>query len=199
MNDSAPNASNKPNPGGDPNNANNVNGAKEAQAPGANGTSAPAAQAETATPEAQIKEAQGKAAEYLEGWQRERAEFANYRKRADQERADLYQSAAAETLRKILPVIDDFDRAIANVPAEKTEDDVTKGFILIHRKLLALLENANIKVIDPKGEAFNPAFHEAIGQDAAGTVPSGHVTMVLQKGYMFGDLLLRPALVRVAG
>src|SRR5579859_163094 len=135
MNDTAPNASSAPNNGGDPT---NVNGAKDSQASGAKGTSAPAAQAEatpaTSTPEAQIKEAQAKAAEYLEGWQRERAEFTNYRKRIDQERAELYQSAAVETLRKILPVIDDFDRAVANLPADKTEDEVTKGFLLIHRK-----------------------------------------------------------------
>ncbi len=198
MNNSAPNASNTPN---NSNDQANVNGAKDAQSPGAKGNAAPAAQAEATqpTPEAQIKEAQTKAAEYLEGWQRERAEFTNYRKRIDQERSELYQNAAVETLRKILPVIDDYDRAIANVPADKIDDEVIKGFLLIHRKLMSLLENGNIKVIDPAGEVFNPAFHEAIGQDSSTQVPSGHVSVVLQKGYVFGDKVLRPALVRVAG
>jgi molecular chaperone GrpE len=148
--------------------------------------------------EKQLAEAQAKATEYLDGWQRARAEFVNYRKRAEKEREESYQNASAETLRKILPIIDDFDRAVSNVPADKTEDEIIKGFSLIHRKLLTLLETSGIKVINPVGEKFDPAFHEAIGQDESGDVPSGHVTTVLQKGYLHGDKVLRPALVRVA-
>src|SRR5262249_50826706 len=144
--------------------------------------------------EAQLSEAQAKAAEYLDGWQRARAEFANYRKRADQERAEAYGNAAVDTLRKMLPVIDDFDRAISNVPQDKANDDVIKGFSLIHRKLTNLVEGAGITLINPVGEAFDPKFHEAIGTDESSTVPSGHVTVVLQKGYLYGDKVLRPAL-----
>ena len=149
--------------------------------------------------EVQLSEAQAKAAEYLDGWQRARAEFANYRKRADQERAEAYGNASVDTLRKILPVIDDFDRAISNVPPDKANDEVIKGFNLIHRKLSNLLEGAGITVINPVGEEFNPKYHEAIGTDESSDVPSGHVTAVLQKGYLYGDKVLRPALVRVAG
>src|SRR5215813_159056 len=69
--------------------------------------------------EAQLAEAQAKAAEYLDGWQRARADFVNYRKRSEQERADAYSNATVDTLRRLLPVIDDFDRALANVPADK--------------------------------------------------------------------------------
>ncbi len=157
----------------------------------------PTVPAETSL-ETQLLEAKAKAAEYLDGWQRARADFVNYRKRSEQERADAYQNASVETLRKLLPVIDDFDRALANVPADKANDDVIKGFNLIHRKLLTLLENAGIKVINPAGEVFNPAYHEAIGQDESSDVPSGHISTVLQKGYLHGDKVLRPALVRVA-
>ena len=64
--------------------------------------------------------------------------------------------------------------------------------------MVTLLENTGIKVINPVGEEFNPAFHEAIGQDETSDVPSGHISAVLQKGYMHGDKVLRPALVRVA-
>src|SRR5436190_8964397 len=148
--------------------------------------------------ETQLTEAKAKAAEYLDGWQRSRADFVNYRKRSEQERADAYQTASAETLRKLLPVIDDFDRALANVPADKGDDEVIKGFNLIHRKMLMLLESSGITVINPVGEVFNPAYHEAIGQDETSDVPSGHITTVLQKGYLHGDKVLRPALVRVA-
>jgi molecular chaperone GrpE len=159
--------------------------------------------AETTVPaetslETQLSEAKAKAAEYLDGWQRARADFINYKKRSEQERADAYQTAATETLRKLLPVIDDFDRALSNVPSEKADDDVIKGFNLIHRKMVTLLESSGIKVINPVGEVFNPAYHEAIGQDESSDLPSGHITVVLQKGYLHGDKVLRPALVRVA-
>jgi len=148
--------------------------------------------------EAQLSEAQAKAAEYLDSWQRERASFANFRKRADKEREDLFQTAAVETYKKLLPVIDDFERAIGNVPADRAEDELLKGFTLIHRKFLTLLEGAGIKAVDPKGELFNPALHEALGHDDTNAVASGHVSTVLQKGYLYGDKVLRPALVRVA-
>ena len=169
-----------------------VNGAESA------GNDAQQAPAEVSL-EAQLTDAQAKAAEYLDGWQRARAEFANYRKRADQERAEAYGNASVDTLRKILPVIDDFDRAISNVPQDKANDDVMKGFNLIHRKLTNLLEGSGITVINPVGEPFNPKYHEAIGTDESSDVPSGHVTAVLQKGYLYGDKVLRPALVRIAG
>jgi molecular chaperone GrpE len=148
--------------------------------------------------DAQLTEARAKADEYLDGWQRARAEFANYRKRADKERDEAYQIGAVEMLRKLMPIIDDFDRAIANVPADKSGDDIIKGFSLIYRKLLTQLENAGIKIINPVGEVFNPAYHEAIGHDETSNVPSGHVSTVLQKGYLYDDKVLRPALVRVA-
>src|SRR5512137_1066926 len=90
--------------------------------------------------EMQLADAQAKVNEYLDGWQRSRAEFANYKKRAEKERDEAFQNGAVETLRKLLPVMDDFDRAVSNVPAEKVDDDVIKGFSLIHRKLLTLLE-----------------------------------------------------------
>jgi molecular chaperone GrpE len=150
------------------------------------------------TLEMELSAAQAKANEYLDGWQRARADFVNYKKRADKERDEAYQNGAVDTFKKLLPVIDDFDRAIANLPTDAANNDVIKGFALIHRKLLGLLENTGVKVINPVGEVFNPSFHEAIGQDESSNVPSGHVSTVLQKGYVYGDKVLRPALVRVA-
>lgn len=152
----------------------------------------------TVTIEAQLAEVQAKAAEYLDGWQRARADFANYKKRAEKERDDLMISAGIDTWKKLLPVIDDLDRAVSALPEDKQNDDLLKGFILIQRKLMTLLDNAGVKVVNPVGEEFNPTFHEAIGQDDSDTIKSGHVTLVLQKGYLFGDRILRPALVRVA-
>lgn len=148
--------------------------------------------------QAQLAEAQSKTAEYLDQLRRERASFENFRRRTDKEREEAHQNATINTLMRILPVIDDFERAIANVPAERAEDEVIKGFSLIHRKLLNLLETAGIKAIDPQGAPFDPAYHEAIGQDEGSDLQSGQVTVVLQKGYVYGERVLRPALVRVA-
>lgn len=166
-----------------------------------NGTASesPKVESTTTAPEEQVKVAEAKAKEYLDGWQRERAEFSNYRRRAEKEREDISQSAAVEVLGKLLPVLDDFDLAIANIPADKAGEEVNKGFQMIHRKLGGLLDNAGVKVINPVGEPFDPAQHEALGQDPAGDVPAGHVSAVLRKGYLYGTKVLRAALVRVAG
>jgi molecular chaperone GrpE len=149
--------------------------------------------------DAQVKEAQAKAKEYLDGWQRERAEFANFRRRADKEREDTFQAAAVDVLSKLLPILDDFDLAIANVPADKANEEVIKGFQMIHRKFSGLLEGVGIKVINPTGQPFDPAHHEALGEDTTSDLPAGHVTIVLRKGYLYGNKVLRAALVRVAG
>jgi len=147
---------------------------------------------------AAVIEAQAKSKEYLDALQRERAEFANYRRRVDRERDEVYQTATIDTLKKLLPVIDDFDRALTSVPAEKANEDLAKGVTLIHRKMLSLLDVAGVKLINPVGEAFDPKAHEAIGHDESDTVETGHVSTVLQKGYMYGDKVIRPAIVRVA-
>ncbi len=148
--------------------------------------------------EAQLAAAQAQANEYLDGWQRARADFANFRKRAEKDLEESYQNASVEALRKLLPILDDFDRAIANLPADKAEDEINKGFSLIHRKLTALLEGAGLKAFDPKGELFDPKYYEALGHEITDAVPSGHVSSVLQKGYLHGERVIRPALVRVA-
>lgn len=148
--------------------------------------------------ESQLAEVQKQAADYLDQLQRERASFATYRRRTEKEREEVAQVAAVETLKRLLPIIDDFDRAIAALPAEKAADESIRGFGLIHRKFVALLDLVGVKVVDPIGQPFDPAYHEAIGQDSSTDVPSGHITMVLQKGYTYADKPLRPALVRVA-
>ncbi|MCS6870168.1 MAG: nucleotide exchange factor GrpE [Anaerolineae bacterium] len=159
---------------------------------------AEAVSAESVSLEAQLEEARRKADEYLNGWKRVLAEFDNYRKRAEKEREEIAQNATIETLRRLLPVIDDFERALNSLPAERAEDETLKGFVLIHRKLISLLESANLTQINPIGQAFDPTRHEAIGQEPSSDVASGHVSAVLQKGYLYGERVIRPALVRVA-
>jgi molecular chaperone GrpE len=154
--------------------------------PEANGAST-----EVSTLKAQVEE-------YLSGWQRTRAEFANYKKRTDRELSESRQKGALETLTKLLPIIDDFERAMGSIPAEMQDNPWTSGVSLLLKKFEKLLSEYDVTVIDPTGQPFDPGRHEAIGMDDSDTVESGHVTVTLQKGYVSGDKVLRPALVRVA-
>lgn len=138
------------------------------------------------------------AQEYLDGWQRERAEFANYRKRVENQLKDSYQNASLDLLKKFLPIIDDFERAMATAPAETTDQAWHNGVMLIHRKFQKILEDYGVEAMDPVGQPFDPNRHEAIGADDSPDSKSGHVTQTLQKGYVYGDQVLRPAMVRVA-
>lgn len=136
----------------------------------------------------------------LEGWQRSRAEFLNYKKRTDREIKESRDKAALDALAKVLPIIDDFERAVQNIPEDLKANPWVSGTALIQRKFDKLLEEFSVQRIDPTGEPFDPRFHEAIGTDASTEdIPGGHVTVTLQKGYVSGERVLRPALVRVAG
>lgn len=145
-----------------------------------------------------LAEAQKKAQEYFEGWQRERADFSNYKKRAERDLMTMRFNAKLDTLKTLLPVLDDFERAMASLPEELRDHAWLDGVSAIQRKLVKTLEDEGVQAIDPTGELFDPNLHEAIGRDSDTDVASEHVTVTLQKGYVCGDRVLRPALVRVA-
>lgn len=148
--------------------------------------------------EEKLAQSEAKAAEYLDGWQRARAEFANARKRLEKERADAYGNATADVLSKLLPIIDDFKRAFDNVPAAIAQDKWFTGIQLVHRKLHTLLENNNLEVIPSVGQPFDPNLHEAISQEASDNYESGLVIRELQTGYRIGTRVLRPAMVIIS-
>jgi molecular chaperone GrpE len=143
----------------------------------------------------QLTETQAQVAEYKDGWQRALADFQNYKRRTDAERADTYQNAVGNIIKRYLPVLDDMERAMAARPADLPWSD---GIELIYRKLQTILENEGLKRIEAEGQPFDPNFHEAISQEPADGVESGHVIGVVQNGYMLGERVIRPALVRVA-
>lgn len=143
-------------------------------------------------------EAQKEAKTNEDGWQRARAEFANYKKRNERERRELFQRAALDTLRSLLPIIDDFDRAFESVPDEISDDAWIGGVSMIQRKFNNLLEQYEVEAIDPTGGPFDPNLHQAIGAEDSDEVESGHVIETLQKGYRAGEQVLRLALVKVA-
>ena len=143
-------------------------------------------------------ESQKEAQTNKDGWQRARAEFANYKKRVEKEKTEMFQRASVDTLKELLPIFDDFDRAFDNIPDEISDNPWIGGVSMIQRKFESLLAKYDVEVIDPTNEPFDPNFHEAVGTDDSDDIESGNVTVTLQKGYKSGDHILRPALVRVA-
>jgi len=143
-------------------------------------------------------EAQKEAKANEDGWQRARAEFANFKKRNERERREVFQRAALDTLKSLLPIIDDFDRAFESVPEAISENPWIGGVSMIQRKFSTLLEQYEVEAIDPTGGPFDPNLHQAIGAEDSDEVESGHVIETLQKGYRAGEQVLRLALVKVA-
>lgn len=132
--------------------------------------------------------------EFLDQLQRSRAEFANYRRRNDQERAMVRQIVGRDVLSQFLPVIDDLDRALASIPESERESSWVKGVSLIQSKLNGTVERLGVTKIEALNQPFDPAFHEAVATEP-GTSGS-HVVEVYQSGYKLGDLLVRPAMVK---
>ena len=146
----------------------------------------------------ELEESRLKASEYLEGWQRTLADFSNYKKRVDRDQAQVYQNAAGTIIKRFIEVLDDMDRALKNRPQDGEGAVWANGIELIYRKLISILENEGVKAMDLQGQVFDPNLHEAITLEDSADHESGQIIEVLQQGYMLGDRVLRPALVRVA-
>jgi molecular chaperone GrpE len=146
----------------------------------------------------ELEEWQAKANEYLEGWQRSRAEFANYKRRIERDQIQAQQNATGSIVRRYLDVLDDLDRALKNRPQEGEGAVWAQGIELIYRKFLNLLEVEGVKPMEAEGEMFDPNLHEAITNEDSPEHESGQVIEVVKQGYLLGDRVLRPALVRVA-
>lgn len=146
----------------------------------------------------ELAETRSKVEEYLDGWQRSRAEFSNYRKRIERDASQTYQQATGSILRQFLGIADDLDLALKNRPHRGEGAAWANGIELIYRKLLTLMENEGVVPIQAEGAQFDPTFHEAALSEESSDHESGQVIEVLQKGYLLGDKVLRPARVRVA-
>lgn len=146
----------------------------------------------------QLAELKAESDRNLAGWQRTLAEFQNYKRRVERENAEVHTRTTIETIRSILPIIDDFERAVSSVPEDLVNHPWINGITLIQDKFKKLLDEYDIDVLDPVGLPFDPNHHQAISKDDHDEVESDHVIETLQKGYISGSYLLRPALVRVA-
>ena len=145
-----------------------------------------------------LEQAENQAAEYLDGWQRTQAEFSNYKKRQETERAQMMTLANMTVLRKLLPVVDDFERALSTLPVDLSQLTWCEGVLLIKAKLDGILESEGVKPIETEGEMFDPRYHEAVTYEESSGHEDGQIIGEAQRGYTLGERVLRPALVRVA-
>jgi molecular chaperone GrpE len=145
----------------------------------------------------ELDEARSQSEEHLRNWQRSAADFSNYKRRTDDERATTAQFANALLIGKLLSVLDDFDRALENVPADAYESWL-EGVRLVDRKLRAVLESEGVTEIEALGLPFDPNVAEAVVHEDTTEYPDNQVIGELQRGYRLHDRVIRPALVRVA-
>ncbi len=144
-----------------------------------------------------LEAATARADEATYNWQRSAADFANFKRRTDEERNVIGQVGTALLISKMLGVLDDFDRALATVPPDAHEGWV-EGVRLVERKLRTVLEAEGVTPIEALGEQFDPNLHEAVVHEPTTEHPDNTVIAELQRGYRLNDRVLRPAMVKVA-
>lgn len=128
---------------------------------------------------------------------RQMAEFDNFRKRTEKEKSSMYDAGASDVIAKVLPVIDNFERGLADVK-EDTEDAFQKGMLAIYKQLLHGLDELGVKEIEAEGKKFDPNFHNAVMHVDDADKGEQEVVEVLQKGYTYHDKVVRYAMVKVA-
>jgi molecular chaperone GrpE len=141
-----------------------------------------------------LAEEKEKAEKYLANWQRCQADFDNYKKRSEQEKSETVEFANRILILDLLPILDDFERALTALPVELDEQNWTEGIKLIYNKLKGVLEAQGLVEIKAEGEYFDPYFHEAAGQVEG---EEGIIIEELRKGYKFKGKLLRASMVMV--
>lgn len=146
----------------------------------------------------ELAEIEQKADEYLRLAQRTQADFINYRRRVEDERAQQTREANIAYIQRLLPVLDDFERALANAAPEELESNWGKGIQLVERNVRGLLAADEVQRIAAEGAEFNPREHEGVGRQPSADVPEGHVLYVVRQGYRKGDRVIRPAQVIIA-
>jgi molecular chaperone GrpE len=145
-----------------------------------------------------VTELQRQRDDYYDRLLRKTAEFDNYRKRVERERAQLAEAAAADLLEELLPLVDNLERALKAEAGSETADAYRRGVELIHQQLLEVLRKRGIRPIEALGTDFDPHFHQAVAHETAEGRREGEVIEEFRRGYMLGDRLLRPAMVKVA-
>ncbi len=146
----------------------------------------------------ELERAEDQAAEYLDQLQRTQAEFANYKKRLEREREEFIGLANAALISKLLPILDDLERALQTVPDNLRSLTWVEGIFLIERRLRMILEQEGLTEIRAVGEQFDPELHHAVVGEETTEQGEGTIIGEMQKGYKLHDKVLRPSMVRVA-
>ena len=144
------------------------------------------------------EEADGKLQEAVERYQRLFAEFDNFRKRTDKEKAARYDMGAKDVIEKILPVLDNFELALKNVPDDKEASAFAEGMEMIHKQFVKVLEDLGVTPIEAVGKEFDPAFHNAVMHVDDEEAGDNIVVEEFQKGYMYKEHVVRYSMVKVA-
>ena len=148
---------------------------------------------------AELQQAKKESEENYQRLLRAQADFDNFRRRTQKEKEDLAKYASQKLIEEIVPVLDNFERAMATKPGTPEVESFAKGMDMIFRQLQQVLEQEGLQAMNTVGEAFNPEFHQAIMQVESDEHEEGIVVEEVQRGYMLKDRVLRPAMVKVSG
>lgn len=146
----------------------------------------------------EIDDLKDKVKSYSDGWQRERADFDNYRKRIVRDRDQEKQNITVDILKKYLDIYDDLDLAMKNAPQSEEVKQWKDGIAMILKKMHKILETEGIEPVSTDMKFFDPQYHEAISHEDNPDFESGQIIEVVKKGYQIKNRVIRPALVRVA-
>ena len=153
---------------------------------------------DTPTPGPEVAELRTQRDEYYDLLLRKTAEFDNYRKRIERERQAFSEATAADVMEELLPLLDDLDRALKADAGSEGADAYRRGVELIHKRLEEVLRRRGVKPIEALGADFDPNYHQAVAYDPAEGRRDGEVIEEFRRGYMLGERLLRPSMVKVA-
>jgi molecular chaperone GrpE len=146
----------------------------------------------------ELEDCKRKAAEYLAGWQRAKADFLNYKREEMERISKILKTAGQDLILKILPILDNFDEAEKKLSPESKNDKNISGLLQIKSQIQDFLNNQGVKEIETKNQKFDPNLHEAVEEVEAKGEESGMIVEEVRKGYITADRVIRPAKVKVA-
>jgi molecular chaperone GrpE len=144
-----------------------------------------------------LQQLEQEASSYRDQYLRAAADLKNYKRRTDEERANLIRNATAGLIMKLLPILDDFDLAMQHAPEDVRNSAWFSGVEGVSRKLQLVLEGEGVRPIEAEGQPFDPNFHDAVMREDAGPEHAGKVTQDLRRGYLLHDRVIRPSMVKV--
>ena len=148
--------------------------------------------------EQQLEAEQRKSEEYLDLLRRSQADFANYKRRMNQEQGEARAAGQADAIQQLLPVLDDLGRALRSAPPELSDAPWVQGLVLVSKRLIATLEQLGVRQIGKPGDPFDPRWHEAVTMETRSDIPEGTILTVFRPGYALGERVIRPAQVIVS-